>query len=807
MTSILYRFGDFRLDLAVRTLSRGDSTIPLSPKALDCMGYLLEHRERAVGRDELIAAVWGKIDITDNALGQAILQARRALRNKDGTLLDAIRTVPRFGYHWQVPVTVCEMPIDGTVEVSDPAPAADMANVSIATSRTRDELKAASVSRRAWYAAAVIALVITAGIWLFMPRADVLMQRTTLPEEVGTASDGVVLPANIDADISFGWARLGIMDLVASRLRRTGQSIVPSDNVVSLMQRLQGDASDADRMAALVEWTRAAFVVSIDVRKEAEGWHVALVARSSTQQPTLSASGQSTDMLEAAAQAADHLAEAFGLRPLPANAHSDEERSFSGLLSKVEAAVLSGRLTEARALLAAAPAQERERPEARYQMAQIQFHLGEVETAGEMFHALLAEIPEHPPILRARVHNGLANLAYLRRDNNAVLRHSGDAVRLLADVNAPGELGRAWIGMASGHSALRHYDEALAAYAKARVALSQAGDHLALARVDAYQGLLDVSRGRPADAPPFLETAAERLRLFDAVIEELHTRVGLVYARLALLQPAEALKQDRRLAELSERVGDPRRKHYATYARAASLAANGRLAAAQSLIDALRDSYDATPDAFMDQTSIELALLAGQLSLSAGNARLARTEAERALVLAGKEDDPVKQASAYLLAWQSAEGSREATTMANDAKNWGAKIVHPAAHIRLALIAALNAADAGDDAVARVWFEQALTTGESYRVPADLLIAADAYARYLIERGDAAQAGTVAGRVAGWAQNDFDATLLQVVLHHALGQNQAWADALQQARQLAGERQIPVALLTPPSAQVIANRP
>ena len=101
MAESLYRGGAFHLDMATRVLWHGTTPVALPPKALDCIGYLVEQRQRAVGRDELIAAVWGKADLSDNALAQAILQARRALR--DGTAGEAIRTVPRFGYHWSLP--------------------------------------------------------------------------------------------------------------------------------------------------------------------------------------------------------------------------------------------------------------------------------------------------------------------------------------------------------------------------------------------------------------------------------------------------------------------------------------------------------------------------------------------------------------------------------------------------------------------------------------------------------------------------------------------------------------------------------
>ena len=99
MSHPVYHFGDCRVDPLARELHRDGTLLALSPKVFDCLVYLIEHRDRAVGRDELIAAVWGKADVSDTLLGQTLLKARRAVGD-DGNEQNAIRTIPRFGYRW-----------------------------------------------------------------------------------------------------------------------------------------------------------------------------------------------------------------------------------------------------------------------------------------------------------------------------------------------------------------------------------------------------------------------------------------------------------------------------------------------------------------------------------------------------------------------------------------------------------------------------------------------------------------------------------------------------------------------------------
>lgn len=97
MASPIFRFRNLRLDPATRQLWRDGERVPLPLKSFDCLTYLIEHRDRAVGRDELIAAVWGRAEVSDKLLGQTLLRARRAIGDASSEHT-AIRTLPRFGY-------------------------------------------------------------------------------------------------------------------------------------------------------------------------------------------------------------------------------------------------------------------------------------------------------------------------------------------------------------------------------------------------------------------------------------------------------------------------------------------------------------------------------------------------------------------------------------------------------------------------------------------------------------------------------------------------------------------------------------
>src|SRR5277367_5633524 len=105
--SNFYRFGQFVLDPARRTLSRADSTVSLTPKAFDVLFFLVQNPNRLVTKEELLQAVWGDTIVEEGNLTQYISHLRKALGdNSEDTRL--IVTIARKGYQFTADVTVAE---------------------------------------------------------------------------------------------------------------------------------------------------------------------------------------------------------------------------------------------------------------------------------------------------------------------------------------------------------------------------------------------------------------------------------------------------------------------------------------------------------------------------------------------------------------------------------------------------------------------------------------------------------------------------------------------------------------------------
>jgi DNA-binding winged helix-turn-helix (wHTH) protein len=89
------------VDLAAEVLRDGHGgAVPMRPQAFAVLRHLLGNPGRLVAKDELMAAVWPGIAVTDDSLVQCIHEIRRALRDESHVV---VRTVPRRGYRLVLP--------------------------------------------------------------------------------------------------------------------------------------------------------------------------------------------------------------------------------------------------------------------------------------------------------------------------------------------------------------------------------------------------------------------------------------------------------------------------------------------------------------------------------------------------------------------------------------------------------------------------------------------------------------------------------------------------------------------------------
>jgi DNA-binding winged helix-turn-helix (wHTH) protein len=102
-----YSFGEFTLDLDRGALLKAGADIKLRPKSFEMLSYLVERHGRLVSKDELLNAIWGHTVVTEDAVTHCVTDIRKALHDQSKK---SLRTIPRRGYIFDLPVTASDTP-------------------------------------------------------------------------------------------------------------------------------------------------------------------------------------------------------------------------------------------------------------------------------------------------------------------------------------------------------------------------------------------------------------------------------------------------------------------------------------------------------------------------------------------------------------------------------------------------------------------------------------------------------------------------------------------------------------------------
>jgi DNA-binding winged helix-turn-helix (wHTH) protein len=94
---LIYRFGEFAVDVRTRRLLRSEQELHLSPKAFELLVTLIENRAQALSKMELQQKLWPSTYVLETNLAGLIAEIRHVLGDPADDPL-YIRTMHRFGY-------------------------------------------------------------------------------------------------------------------------------------------------------------------------------------------------------------------------------------------------------------------------------------------------------------------------------------------------------------------------------------------------------------------------------------------------------------------------------------------------------------------------------------------------------------------------------------------------------------------------------------------------------------------------------------------------------------------------------------
>lgn len=828
--------GDFELDPAARELRRDGALVELPSSAFDGLVYLIRHRDRAVGRDELMAAIWGRSDVADSLLGQTLMRLRRTLGDS-GEAQQWIRTVPRFGYRWVGPVSERQGPVEA-IAVEAPASvlpslpdaatghvaAGEAASAGIAVSdgatpatddgavdtdlaaltttaavtteaKTLDAVQIptapAAFFRRQWRALAAVAAVLlaVAGWALLAPRPTADAPTPTRPPLAQqTAAAAVVLPARIQAGEEWGWLRLGLMDLVAGRLRRGALATAASESVVSLLR----DAETEDNAAIALRLRESGLAGddTVQIFPEVElvsgQWLVRLQARQGRRELTVET--RADDAIRAAREATDTLLLRLG--HLPPDQRDEAPQALTELLQRTRAAMLADQLQLAVELIRRADSNLRERPEIVLRQAQIELRAGDYLAVEQRLLQLLDTVsPERDAELRGRALVTLA-ASYIRRERPAdAAIHYDEAIRLLRQGQAPEALGLALLGRGLVATLAQRYDAALADLGLARSEMESAGNALGVGQVDLNLALIEVLRRRPATALGALVDTAARFQRLGAQEEFVFTLASIAEVQQLLLDHEAALATTERYWPPPAHSQNLRLRWKLSLVRAQALFEAGRLDATAQLVRELLDGSDAALD---QAVRAKAAVLPAQIAAARGEHARAAELARAALTPALEQSDRCRYLQTWALRLRALRRQGElaqAQRETGEFTAWTQRQSDPWSRAQAALAQAEQAAAESRTEPALALYQQALDLLDTAgAVPDDLVDAVQPYADTLIRDGQLDRARAVTARIAAWADHDLRAASVFVQINAALGRPKALQAAERRAALLAGER-------------------
>ncbi|MFC3653628.1 winged helix-turn-helix domain-containing protein [Dyella humi] len=780
MGTPVYSFGDFRLNSLTRELTRSGAPVALAASAFDCLVYLVEHRERPVGRDELISAVWGRADVSDNLLAQTIVRLRRALGDA-GTEQRCIKTVARVGYRWMLDTTVASTASDTLPQnplQADAAVAGDDVGMHGAHPRTPHVRRSLLVALLLTVVLAVSYLVWQGGPFRPAPAPMHFNQ--------GTA---IVLPAEVNAPDDWKWLHLGLMDLLSTRLRDAKVPTENSQDVLNLLSQSGGDAQLAS----------FALVVTPHVVLSDSHWHVHLDAKSKDGR-SWQAESSSGDVLAAARAASDLLLAQLGFEGPSGRQASGGSQEY---LLRIEAAQLAGQPELARQLIESAPPNLRRTPELAFAQAELYCDEGKLDPCEQSLTELRKQVSakEHP-VLRGKVLTALW-FPYRRKNQFAEGEAALDeAVHILQGQKDTEALANAYLDRSHLLFFGGKLDEATSDLGRARINFTLAGDSIGQARVDFAMGMMAQSRGQFAASLSLMQHAYEQYQRMGMRQLLSSALQGLAYSQKMLLQFPEELATTDRYWPFDQKhmdFLDDYVRHQLTLMRAMALADNGRTSDASTLLEHMRAELDPKEEADL-RAGVDTLL--AKLALERDDVQGALSWIDKAMTgpTLQEDDDPHDYGEAWFVntvALQRVGKTDELRRNVAAMQAWAAHLPKQDDLISIWLMRA-KAAQAWSEGQHDQALEQlklAMAAADTMGVPDVIVDVGHSYALTLLAAGQVDQAVAVSGRLSDWTNTDWRAARVEASVLQALGQGASAQKARNKAQQLAGDRVLPASVM------------
>ncbi|MGH8174027.1 MAG: winged helix-turn-helix domain-containing protein [Rhodanobacteraceae bacterium] len=788
-----YRFRDYELIPDTRRLLHAGVDVAIGIRVFEVIAYLVQNRQRAVGRDELLSAVWGRIDGGDATLAQAVLKARRALGD-DGEAQHCIRTVSRFGYQWVAP-TIEGAASDVVASVAtvlptdNPRATAQQVHATPSrerTARTRD-MQTSALRARTWIAAlAASAIIVGAVVFATkQQRAQTPAEKMPVHEVAKGSVPSLILvtPAIVhSAAVDDGWMRLGMMSLSAQALAGVpGHAVVPDETALAAVAHVGANAGVEQLRAA----TGAAIVIASEANRVGEDWQLDATVFNADGSAQL-VSARAGNPIAAAGNLAHSLREL--LAPEGGGDTGDVVApDVLALAAHMKSAILEAQNGRALAELAQAPASIARAPQIVLLQTEALTQLGKSGEAIDALRPLVdgAVAASTTPRWLPDAWTALGDSELARGNPAQAEAYFRRAIQLDAVANRR-SLGLAWRGLGIAQIVRNDLEGAEQSYLRARLELEPVGDRLLLARVTDGLGYIATAHGRMADALMLYEQAASMGAAAGLNETELGSQLNAAQAHQSLLHHSVALQKLDALLPRIQALDYPALHRFGSIAYANALVETGAWSRARdelARLAATRDTAtDAVVDVRLDEAQIDLALGDAPGAIALAQSLYREHDAQSA------PDARLEAISALLTGYVLVGDQDAASALVADHSAWNTDNARAPARVHALIAQAAFAAERADAAGAIDRYQQALTLARDVATPLLLRETALPFANFQLAAGAVDAARATAGLVGPYAEDDFQIALLMARVAAATRDRDLARSYFAQAHRLAGER-------------------
>jgi len=245
---VIYRFGQFTLDVGRRELCRGGDLVAVEPQVFDLLRVLIAGRDRVVSRDELLEAVWNGRIVSEATLSSRINAARAAIGDS-GARQALIKTLPRKGFRF---VGVVE---EAGAEAThpEPLPAAPSRGPRLPSLAVLPFANLSGDPAQDYFADGMSEEIITAlsrlsGLFVIAKNSSF------------TYKNRAIDVRQIGQELGVGYVLEGSVRRGGERLRITGQLVDTMSGACLWSDRFDGDLADVFELQGLVSDSVAAVI-------------------------------------------------------------------------------------------------------------------------------------------------------------------------------------------------------------------------------------------------------------------------------------------------------------------------------------------------------------------------------------------------------------------------------------------------------------------------------------------------------------------------------------------------------------------